>query len=46
MYDPATFGVDTEDIYGLAEFFGLKYNSLKNLRNKRSHGASTSGGKG
>ena len=34
MYDPATFGVDAEDIYGLAEFFRLKYNSLENLNIK------------
>ena len=38
MYDPTTFGVDTEDIYGLPEFFRLEYNSLEDLTNKRSHG--------
>ncbi len=41
MNDPATFGVDTEDIYGLAEFFRLKYNSLENLRNEKSQVASS-----
>ena len=46
MYDPATFRVDTEDIYSLAEFFRLEYNSLENLRNDQSHGASSSGGTG
>jgi hypothetical protein len=46
MYDPATFRVDTEDIYSLAEFFRLKYNSLENLENNESHGASSSGGTG
>jgi hypothetical protein len=45
MYDLATFGVDTEDIYGLAEFFRLKYNSLENLRNNQSRGASSSAGR-
>jgi hypothetical protein len=33
MHDLATFGIDTEDIYGLAKFFRLKYDSLENLRN-------------
>ena len=46
MYDPAAFRVDTEDIRGFAEFFRLKYNCLENLRNKRSHGVSRSGGRG
>jgi hypothetical protein len=39
MYDLATFGVDTEDIYGLTKFFRLKYNSLKNLRRSQVYPA-------
>ena len=32
MNDLATLRVDTEDVYGLAEFSRLKNHSLKNLR--------------
>jgi hypothetical protein len=32
MDDFATFGVDAEDVYSLAEFLGLKYNGLENLK--------------
>ena len=34
MDHPTTFGVDTENICCLAEFFRLEYDGLKNLRTK------------
>lgn len=34
MVDLATFGVNAEDVYGLIKFPGLKYNSLKDLKER------------
>ena len=31
----STLGIDAEDVHSLAEFFRLKYNGLKSLRDER-----------